>query len=41
VRRSGEATAARLALVSFTLAISGLLLAEWIARRMHLWLGRG
>jgi molybdate transport system permease protein len=36
----GEATAARLALVSFTLAISGLLLAEWIARRMHLWLGR-
>ncbi len=37
----GEATAARLALVSFTLAISGLLLAEWIARRMHLWLGRG
>lgn len=37
----GEATAARLALVSFTLAISGLLLAEWIARRMHLLLGRG
>ena len=37
----GEATAARLALVSFTLAVSGLLLAEVIARRMHLWLGRG
>jgi molybdate transport system permease protein len=37
----GEATAARLALVSFTLAVSGLLLAELIARRMHLWLGRG
>lgn len=37
----GEATAARLALVSFTLAISGLLLAELIARRMHLLLGRG
>jgi len=37
----GEATAARLALVSFTLAISGLLLAEVIARRMHLLLGRG
>lgn len=37
----GEATAARLALVSFTLAVCGLLLAEIIARRMHLWLGRG
>ncbi len=37
----GEATAARLALVSFTLAVSGLLLAELVARRMHLWLGRG
>jgi molybdate transport system permease protein len=37
----GEATAARLALVSFTLAVAGLLLAEVIARRMHLWLGRG
>lgn len=37
----GDATAARLAMVSFTLAISGLLLAELIARRMHLLLGRG
>lgn len=37
----GEATAARLALVSFTLAVAGLLAAETIARRMHLWLGRG
>lgn len=37
----GEGTAARLALVSFTLAVAGLLLAELIARRMHLWLGRG
>jgi len=37
----GEATAARLALVSFILAISGLMLAELIARRMHLLLGRG
>lgn len=37
----GEAVAARLALVSFTLAISGLMLAELIARRMHVWLGRG
>ena len=37
----GEAAAGRLALISFTLAMSGLLLAEWIARRMHLLLGRG
>jgi molybdate transport system permease protein len=37
----GEATAARLALVSFALAVAGLLLAELIARRMHHWLGRG
>jgi molybdate transport system permease protein len=37
----GEATAARLAIVSFTLALSGLMLAELIARRMHVWLGRG
>jgi molybdate transport system permease protein len=37
----GEATAARLAMVSFTLAVCGLLLAEMIARRMHAWLGRG
>ena len=36
----GEATAARLALVSFTLAVAALLLAELIARRMHRWLGR-
>ncbi len=35
----GEATAARLALVSLTLAIAGLLLSETIARRMHRWLG--
>lgn len=37
----GEATAGRLALVSFTLAMAGLLLAEAIARRMHRLLGRG
>jgi molybdate transport system permease protein len=37
----GEAAAGRLALISLTLAMSGLLLAEWIARRMHLLLGRG
>ena len=36
----GEAMAARLALLSFTLAITGLLLAEVIARRMHRLLGR-
>lgn len=36
----GEATAARLAGVSFALAIAGLLLAELIARRMHRLLGR-
>ena len=37
----GEAAAARLATVSFVLAIAGLLLAEIIARRMQRWLGRG
>ena len=37
----GEATAARLAAISFGLAIAGLLAAEWLARRMHRWLGRG
>jgi molybdate transport system permease protein len=36
----GEAVAARLALVSFTLAVSGLLLAEVIARHMGRLLGR-
>jgi molybdate transport system permease protein len=37
----GEGMAARLALISFGLAMGGLLLAELIARRMHVWLGRG
>jgi molybdate transport system permease protein len=37
----GEPIAARLAGISFALAIGGLLLAELLARRMHLWLGRG
>lgn len=37
----GEAMAARLALISFVLAMAGLLLSEVIARRMHLLLGRG
>ena len=36
----GEGIAARLALISFSLAMGGLLLAELIARRMHLLLGR-
>ena len=36
----GEATAARLAGVSFALAIGGLLLAELVSRRMWRWLGR-
>ena len=35
----GEATAAKLSLVSFTLAIAGLLLSELIARRMRRLLG--
>ncbi len=37
----GEAAAARLAAISFALAVGGLLLAELLARRMHGWLGRG
>lgn len=37
----GEAMAARLALVSFALALAGLLLAEAIARRLGPLLGRG
>jgi molybdate transport system permease protein len=36
----GERVAARLALVSFSLAIAGLLLAELVSRRMHRLLGR-
>lgn len=36
----GEATAAKLAAISFTLALCGLLLAEVVARRMHRLLGR-
>lgn len=37
----GEATAAKLAGISFTLALCGLLLSEAIARHMHRLLGRG
>jgi molybdate transport system permease protein len=36
----GEEQAARLAAISFTLAVGGLLLAELLARRMGRWLGR-
>jgi molybdate transport system permease protein len=36
----GEATAARLAAISFTLALAGLLASEMIARRVRAWLGR-
>lgn len=36
----GEAVAARLALVSFALALAGLLLAELLGRRLSRWLGR-
>jgi molybdate transport system permease protein len=37
----GEATAAKLAFVSFALAVAGLLLAELVSRRMQRLLGRG
>jgi molybdate transport system permease protein len=37
----GEAMAARLAGISFALAVAGLLLAELLARHMHRLLGRG
>lgn len=36
----GEATAARLAAISFALALAGLLASEVIARRVRAWLGR-
>ena len=36
----GEATAARLSLVSITLALVGLLLSEWLSRRLNAALGR-
>ena len=35
----GEAAAARLSAISFALAVGGLLLSEWIGRRMRTWLG--
>jgi molybdate transport system permease protein len=36
----GEAAAARLAMISFVLGLSGLLLSEWLARRVRVLLGR-
>ena len=36
----GEAKAAELSLVSLSLAVSGLLLSEWVARRLNTALGR-
>jgi molybdate transport system permease protein len=36
----GEATAAKLSLVSLSLALVGLLLSEWIGKRLHAALGR-
>jgi molybdate transport system permease protein len=36
----GEATAAKLSLVSLTLALVGLLLSEWLGKRLNLALGR-
>ncbi len=36
----GDAVAARLALISFALGLSGLLLSEWLARSLRRYLGR-
>jgi len=36
----GEATAAKLAAISFTLALTGLFLSELLARRLRGWIGR-
>ncbi len=36
----GDAVAARLALISFSLGLSGLLLSEWLARSLRRYLGR-
>jgi molybdate transport system permease protein len=37
---AGDALAVRLAIISFTLGFAGLLIAEWLARRVRHWLGR-
>jgi len=36
----GDAIAARLAILSFSLGLAGLLASEWLARRLRRWLGR-
>jgi molybdate transport system permease protein len=36
---SGDALALRLALISFALGLTGLLLVEWLTRRVRCWLG--
>ena len=38
---NGDATAARLAITSFTLGLSGLVLSEWLSRTLRRQLGRG
>jgi ABC-type molybdate transport system permease subunit len=37
---AGDALAVRLAIISFALGFAGLLIAEWLARRVRRWLGR-
>jgi molybdate transport system permease protein len=37
---AGDALAVRLAIISFALGFGGLLIAEWLARRVRRWLGR-
>jgi len=37
---AGDTLATRLAIISFALGFAGLLLAEWLARRVRRWLGR-
>jgi molybdate transport system permease protein len=38
---NGDATAARLAITSFTLGLAGLVLSEWLSRTLRRQLGRG
>lgn len=37
---NGDALAARFAFISLALGLSGLIVAEWLSRRMRAWLGR-
>src|SRR5471032_3174571 len=37
---AGDALAVRMAVISFALGFAGLLIAEWLARRLRRWLGR-